>query len=80
MLAPSRVKWRKQQKGKMRGTAKGGTEVSFGEFGLQALSCGHEAAGHGLQAELAEVDRGPTLGNPAHLALLLFAPLDSIGC
>jgi len=40
MLAPSRVKWRKQQKGKMRGVAKGGTEVSFGEFGLQALSCG----------------------------------------
>jgi len=40
MLAPSRVKWRKQQKGKMRGVAKGGTSVSFGEFGLQALSCG----------------------------------------
>lgn len=40
MLAPSRVKWRKQQKGKMRGVAKGGAFVSFGEFGLQALSCG----------------------------------------
>jgi len=40
MLAPVRVKWRKQQKGKMRGVAKGGTSVSFGEFGLQALSCG----------------------------------------
>jgi large subunit ribosomal protein L16 len=40
MLAPSRVKWRKQQKGKMRGVSKGGTSVSFGEFGLQALSCG----------------------------------------
>jgi large subunit ribosomal protein L16 len=40
MLAPDRVKWRKQQKGKMRGVAKGGAFVSFGEYGLQALSCG----------------------------------------
>jgi large subunit ribosomal protein L16 len=37
MLAPGKVKWRKQQKGKMRGVSKGGTSVSFGEFGLQAL-------------------------------------------
>ncbi len=44
MLAPSRVKWRKQQKGKMRGVAKGGTSVSFGEFGLQALTCGYITA------------------------------------
>jgi large subunit ribosomal protein L16 len=44
MLAPVRVKWRKQQKGKMRGVAKGGTSVSFGEFGLQALSCGFVTA------------------------------------
>jgi len=44
MLAPDRVKWRKQQKGKMRGVAKGGTAVSFGEYGLQALSCGFVTA------------------------------------
>jgi len=44
MLAPDRVKWRKQQKGKMRGVAKGGTSVSFGEYGLQALSCGFVTA------------------------------------
>lgn len=37
MLAPKRVKYRKKFKGKMRGTAKGGTRVSFGQFGLQAL-------------------------------------------
>ena len=40
MLAPKKVKWRKQQKGKMRGVSKGATEVVFGEFGLQALTCG----------------------------------------
>ena len=44
MLAPDRVKWRKQQKGKMRGVSKGGTSVSFGEFGLQAMSCGFVTA------------------------------------
>jgi large subunit ribosomal protein L16 len=40
MLAPKKVKWRKQQKGKMRGISKGATVVDFGDFGLQALSCG----------------------------------------
>ncbi|WP_280772134.1 50S ribosomal protein L16 [Salipaludibacillus daqingensis] len=37
MLMPKRVKFRREHRGKMRGRAKGGTEVSFGEFGLQAL-------------------------------------------
>ncbi|MGI8827456.1 MAG: 50S ribosomal protein L16 [Chloroflexota bacterium] len=36
MLMPSRVKHRKQHRGRNRGTAQRGTEVSFGEFGLQA--------------------------------------------
>ncbi|MBN2574656.1 MAG: 50S ribosomal protein L16 [Deltaproteobacteria bacterium] len=44
MLAPDRVKWRKQQKGKMRGVSKGGTTVAFGEYGLQALTCGFVTA------------------------------------
>jgi large subunit ribosomal protein L16 len=34
MLMPKRVKYRRQHRGKMRGRAKGGTEVNFGEFGL----------------------------------------------
>ena len=40
MLAPKKVKWRKQMKGKMRGLAKGATTVDFGEYGLQAMTCG----------------------------------------
>ena len=40
MLAPKKVKWRKQQKGRMTGLSKGATNVAFGEYGLQALSCG----------------------------------------
>jgi large subunit ribosomal protein L16 len=37
MLMPKRVKHRKVQKGRMKGRAKGGTTVNFGEYGLQAL-------------------------------------------
>lgn len=37
MLLPKRVKYRKQQKGKMKGNAGRGTEVSFGTFGLKSL-------------------------------------------
>lgn len=38
MLSPKRVKWRKTQKGRMRGKAYRGSEVSFGDFGLVATS------------------------------------------
>jgi large subunit ribosomal protein L16 len=44
MLAPKRVKWRKQQKGKMRGKADRGGTLFFGEFGLQATECGRITA------------------------------------
>jgi large subunit ribosomal protein L16 len=44
MLSPKRVKWRKQQKGKMRGSADRGGSLFFGEFGLQATTCGRITA------------------------------------
>jgi large subunit ribosomal protein L16 len=37
MLIPRRVKHRKQHRPKRRGMAKGGTQVNFGEFGIQAV-------------------------------------------
>ncbi|CAN5191390.1 50S ribosomal protein L16 [soil metagenome] len=40
MLAPKRVKYRKQMKGRMRGNATRGNYVAFGQFGLQALEPG----------------------------------------
>src|SRR3954451_5997248 len=40
MLSPKRVKHRKQHRGRMPGFAKGGTEVSFGEYGLKAIDRG----------------------------------------
>ena len=40
MLAPKKVKYRKPQKGKMRGMAVRGSYVSFGTYGLKALEPG----------------------------------------
>ena len=40
MLMPKRVKYRKQFRGRMRGTAKGGTTLQNGDFGMQALEPG----------------------------------------
>lgn len=40
MLMPKRVKYRKQMRGRMKGLASRGTEISFGEYGLQALEPG----------------------------------------
>ncbi|MBC8358801.1 MAG: 50S ribosomal protein L16 [Candidatus Aminicenantes bacterium] len=37
MLMPKKVKYRKQQRGRMKGKACRGSELSFGEYGLQAL-------------------------------------------
>jgi large subunit ribosomal protein L16 len=40
MLMPRKVKHRKQQRGRLGGLAKGGTEVSHGDYGIQALEPG----------------------------------------
>ena len=44
MLLPKRVKYRKTQRGKMRGNAKGGTYLAFGEYGLKAIGRGRLTA------------------------------------
>lgn len=40
MLMPKRTKYRKQHRGRMRGTASRGNTIAFGDFGLVATSCG----------------------------------------
>ncbi len=40
MLMPKRVKHRKVHRGRMKGPSKGGTNLTFGEYGLQALEAG----------------------------------------
>ena len=44
MLMPKRVKYRKQHRGRMKGISLRGSEVSFGEYGLQALEPGWVSA------------------------------------
>ncbi len=44
MLEPKKVKYRKVQKGRMKGKAQVGSSLSFGEFGLQAVECGFVSA------------------------------------
>ena len=40
MLMPKRVKHRKQHRGRLTGAATGGTEISFGDYGIQAMEPG----------------------------------------
>ncbi|MCS7026916.1 MAG: 50S ribosomal protein L16 [Bryobacteraceae bacterium] len=40
MLMPKKVKYRKQQRGRMKGKAWRGSKLSFGDYGLKALECG----------------------------------------
>ena len=40
MVSPKKVKFRKQMKGRMRGVARRGSALNFGEFGLQAVGSG----------------------------------------
>ncbi len=44
MLSPKKTKFRKMHKGRNRGAAKGGSDVSFGDFGLQAIESGRLTA------------------------------------
>ena len=40
MLSPKKIKWRRQHRAKFKGLAKGGTSLSFGDYGLASLSPG----------------------------------------
>ncbi len=40
MLMPKKVKFRKQQRGRMKGKAWRGSDLSFGDYGLKAMECG----------------------------------------
>jgi large subunit ribosomal protein L16 len=44
MLSPKKVKYRKKQKGRMKGRAFKGGSLEFGDYGLQALECGFMSA------------------------------------
>src|SRR4029079_15348427 len=63
MLMPKKVKFRKQQRGRRAGMAKGGDTIAFGDYGLQALECGWITARQIEAARTASrVDGAPRAG------------------
>ncbi|MEA1969585.1 MAG: 50S ribosomal protein L16 [Thermodesulfobacteriota bacterium] len=44
MLSPKKVKFRKQMRGRLTGKPSRGTDLNFGDFGLQAMECGYISA------------------------------------
>jgi large subunit ribosomal protein L16 len=74
MLAPKKVKWRKQMKGKMRGLAKGATTVDFGEYGLQAMSCGFVTARQ-IEAARIAISRHVKRGGKLYIRIFPDKPL-----
>ncbi len=44
MLSPKKMKFRKRMRGRLKGKPTGGTNLSFGDYGLQALECGYVSA------------------------------------
>lgn len=69
MLMPSRVKYRKQQKGRVRGAATSGTTLAFGKYGLQALETGMITA---RQIEAARVTIMRTIKKGGKLWIRIF--------
>src|SRR5689334_3580512 len=74
MLSPKKVKWRKQQKGRMRGLAKGGNRVDFGDYALQATECGYITARQ-IEAARVAITRHIKRGGKVYLRIYPDKPL-----
>ena len=68
-MMPKRVKWRKQQRGKLRGVATRGNTVVFGEFGLMSLDIGFLTA---REIEAGRVAAQRLLGTEGRLYVRVF--------
>ncbi len=69
MLMPKRIKWRKQQRGRMKGVALRGSRMTFGEYGLQALEPGWITS---RQIEAARVAITRSLGRGGKIWIRVF--------
>jgi large subunit ribosomal protein L16 len=74
MLSPKKVKWRKQQKGRMRGLAKGGNHVDFGDYALQATECGYITARQ-IEAARVAITRHIKRGGKVYLRIYPDKPI-----
>jgi len=74
MLSPKKVKHRKQQKGRMRGTANRGAEISFGDYALKAVQCGRLTAQQ-IEAVRIAINRTVKRGGKMWIRVFPYKPL-----
>ena len=74
MLMPKKVKYRKQQRGKRRGRAKGGDTIAFGDYGLQALDAGWVTARQ-IEAARIAITRGVKRGGKIWIRIFPDVPI-----
>lgn len=74
MLSPKRTKFRKQMKGRMTGGAKGGDYVAFGDFGIQATTCGYLTARQ-IEAARIAISRHVKRGGKLYIRIFPDKPL-----
>ena len=74
MLVPKRVKHRKVQRGSMKGKAKGGTKVHFGDYGLQALEA-HWITNRQIEAARVAITRAMRRGGKVYITIFPDKPI-----
>ncbi len=74
MLMPKKVKFRKHQRGKRRGRAKGGDYIAFGDYGLQALEAGWVTARQ-IEAARIAIARGVKRGGKIWIRIFPDKPI-----
>ena len=74
MLMPKKVKYRKRQRGRRRGRAKGGDFITFGDYGLQALECGWITARQ-IEAARIAITRGVKRGGKIWIRIFPDKPI-----
>ena len=77
MLMPRKTKYRKQMRGRMRGLAKGGTEMNFGDFGIQAMACSYVTSRQ-IEASRATSSLTPESSNITRPGLTLQTQLSTL--
>lgn len=74
MLAPKRVKYRKRQRGRLKGNDEVGNNVSFGEFGLMAVDSGRLTARQ-IEAARVSINRRVKRGGKLWIRIFPHAPV-----
>ena len=74
MLMPKKVKYRKRQRGRRRGKAKGGDRLSFGDYGLQATEAGWVTARQ-IEAGRIAITRGVKRGGKVWIRIFPDKPI-----